>query len=127
MPESEAIFAEESYAIRGACFEVYRAFGCGYSEAIYQESLEIELGMRNVPFEAQCRIGMEYKGQSLRSAFQPDLVCYGKLIVELKAVRELGDEHRSQMLNYLKVTGHRLGLLVNFGHFPGVQIERMVR
>jgi GxxExxY protein len=70
---------------------------------------------------------LPYKGRNLRSEFQPDFICFNPVIVELKAVKELGDEHRSQLHNYLKATGHRLGQLVNFGHHPGVEIERIIR
>jgi len=122
----ELLFKEESFALRGACFEVYREKGCGFLEPVYQECLEIELGMGDIPFRAQHSLTLEYKGRPLSHKYVPDLICYEAIIVELKAVTELTDDHRAQVQNYLKATGHRLGFLVNFGHYPGVQIERIV-
>lgn len=124
---SELIYREESYRIQGACFEVYKEKGSGYVEPVYQECMELELGFQGVPFEPPRRLTLTYKGCPLTQGYVPDLVCFDKIIVELKAVRELTDEHRAQVHNYLKATGYRLGLLVNFGHFPQVQIERIVR
>ncbi len=120
------IFKEESYAIMGACFEVYKEKGCGFLEQVYQECLEIELEMRGITFVPQQELSINYKGRPLKSKYVPDLLCYGKIIVELKAVKELCDEHRAQVHNYLKATGHRLGLLINFGHYPKVEYERIV-
>ena len=122
----ELIYKEESYRIVGACFEVYREKGCGFLEAVYQECLEIELEMRGILFVPKQELSLSYKGRPLKSKYVPDLLCYGKIIVELKAVKELADEHRAQVHNYLKATGHRLGLLVNFGHYPKVEYERIV-
>lgn len=120
------IFKDESYAIQGAVFEVYREMGCGFLEAVYQECLEKELGERGVPFLAQQEHILRYKGEVLKQSYRPDLVCYEKIIVELKALRELTGEHRSQVLNYLKATGLRLGLLVNFGSNQKAVVERIV-
>lgn len=119
-------FEEESYKIRGAVFEVYRELGCGFLEAVYQECLEGEFEKAGVIFASQQELVMMYKGKPLKQTFKPDIVCFGKIIVELKAVKELCDEHRAQIHNYLKVSGFELGLLVNFGHYPKVQIERVV-
>lgn len=121
------IFKEESYAIQGAIFEVYREMGCGFLESVYQECLEKELRKRGIPFEAQKELQLFYKGESLRQIFKPDLICYGKIIIELKAVKELAPEHAAQVLNYLKATGMTLGLLVNFGSHPKVTIKRFAR
>jgi GxxExxY protein len=121
------IYEEESFAIRGACFEVYKEKGCGFLESVYQECLEIEFEMRGILFVPKPKLQLEYKGRLLRSEFQPDLICHGKIVVELKAVSALADEHRAQVHNYLKATGHKLGFLVNFGHYPGVEIERIAR
>lgn len=122
----EIIYREESYRIQGACFEVYREKGSGYVEPVYQECLELELGLQGIPFDPQRRLALTYKGYPLTQGYIPDLVCFDKIIVELKAVRELTDEHRAQVYNYLKATGCRLGLLVNFGHYPKAEIERIV-
>jgi GxxExxY protein len=124
---AELIYPEETYAIRGACFEVYKEKGCGFVEAVYQECLEIEFQLNGILFLPQPRLELEYKGRKLRNEFQPDFICFGKIVVELKAVSMLIDEHRAQVHNYLKAAGHRLALLVNFGHYPGVEIERIVR
>ena len=106
---------------------MYKEKGCGFLEAVYQECLEIELRLCNVPFVSQPKLKLEYKGRKLDSTYQPGLICFGKIIVELKAVSELTDQHRAQVHNYLKATGMRLGLLINFAHHPKTQIERIIR
>lgn len=126
MENKKLLYNEETFAIRGACFEVYKEKSNGFLEAVYQECLEFELEQSGVPFVSRPRLEMEYKGRKLKSTFEPDLICHSKIIVELKAVSELVDEHRAQIHNYLRATKFRLGLLVNFGHFPGVEIERIV-
>jgi len=123
----EIIHKEESYRIIGACFEVYNEKGCGFTEPIYQECLELELGLQTIPFQAQAPLPLSYKGRPLRQRFQPDFMCFGSVIVEIKAVSALTDEHRSQVLNYLNATGFRLGLLVNFGAHGELEWERIVR
>lgn len=122
----ELVYRDEVYQIVGACFEVYNEKGCGFVEAVYQECFEIELALRDIPFQAQPELQLEYKKRVLSQKYRPDVVCYGKMIVELKAVSELVDEHRAQVLNYLNATGHRVGLLVNFGHHPKLEWERFV-
>ena len=121
------LLKEESYAIRGAIFEVYREIGCGFLEAVYQECLGKELCKQNIPFVSQPELELFYKQEKLKQTYKPDLICYGQIIVELKAVKELCDEHRAQLHNYLKATGLRLGFLVNFGHYPKATIERIVK
>jgi GxxExxY protein len=121
------LFEAETYAIRGACFEVYKDKGSGFVEAVYHECLAIEFELQSIPFVPQPRQQLEYKGRVLRCEFQPDFICYGKIVVELKALSALCDDHRAQVHNYLKATRHRVGLLMNFGHYPGVEIERIVR
>jgi len=122
----DMIYADESYRIMGSCFEVYKDKGCGFLEAVFQECLELELADQDIPFEAQPRLALSYKGCPLKQTYSPDLICFGKIIVELKAVSVLADEHRAQVHNYLKASDLRLGLLVNFGHHPKVQYERIV-
>ena len=124
---AEIIFKDESYQIMGACFEVYREMGCGFLEAVYQECLTLEFAGRRVPFRSQQELVLCYKGHRLVQKYVPDFVCYETIIVELKALKQLCDDHRAQVHNYLKATGYRLGLLVNFGHYPKVQYERIVR
>jgi len=116
----------ESYELMGACFEVYKDKGSGFLEAVYQECLEIELGARKVPFKSQPQLALAYKGRPLKTKYIPDFLCYEKIIVELKAVSALTDEHRAQVQNYLRAAKLRLGLLVNFGHYPKVEYERIV-
>ena len=120
------VYKEESYTIMGACFEVYKEKGCGFLEAVYQESMEIELGIQEIPFKAQQQLDLTYKGRRLQQKYIPDFLCYEKIILEIKAVSELNDMHRAQVHNYLKATGHKLGLLVNFNHYPKLQYERIV-
>jgi GxxExxY protein len=120
------LYADESYAIRGAVFAVYREMGCGFLEPVYQECLEKEFKYRDVPYIAQEELKLSYKGDLLLQKYKPDFVYYGKIIVELKAVREMSPKHQAQLLNYLKATGMKLGLLVNFGSHPDAEIKRRV-
>lgn len=96
-------------------------------EAVYQEALEMELRSRGIPFQAQAELHIHYKGEKLTKTFVPDFICFDKVIIELKAASDLIDEHRAQLHNYLKATGFRLGLLVNFGHYPKVESERIAK
>jgi GxxExxY protein len=120
------IYSDESYAIRGACMDVYAILGNGFLEAVYQECLEIEFKRRQIPYVAQKLLKLTYEGQLLRQTYKPDFVCYDKIIVEIKAISKLLDEHRAQGMNYLKATGFKLCLLVNFGHYPLTEIMRIV-
>ncbi len=120
------VHGEESYAIIGACFEVYKEKGCGFLEPVYQDCLEIELRLRKVPFIAQLALPLFYKGIPLKHSYVPDFICFDKIVLEIKAVSQLADEHRAQVFNYLKATNHKLGLLVNFSHFPNIEYERIV-
>jgi GxxExxY protein len=122
---NEIIYREEAYKIMGACFEVYKTMGCGFLEAVYQECLEIELADRGVPFVPKHQLELNYKERRLKQRYEPDFICYDKIILEIKAVSTLSDEHRAQVQNYLRATGYRLGLLVNFGHHPLVESERI--
>ncbi len=120
------LFRDESYAIQGAVYEVYRELGSGFLEAVYQECLALEFRQRDIPYEAQKELTLEYKGEVLQQTYRADFLCFGQIVVEIKAVKDLGPEHRAQVLNYLKATGLRLGLLVNFSHHPKVQVVRLV-
>jgi GxxExxY protein len=119
-------FKEETHSILGACFEVYNELGCGFLEQVYQESLELELIDRNIPFEAQKTLHVSYKGRVLAKTYVADFVCFDRVIVEIKAVSQLLGEHRAQVLNYLHATSLDVALLVNFGHFPKLEYERFV-
>lgn len=120
------LFEEETFAIRGAVFEVYRELGCGFLEAVYQECLEKELKAKGIPFLSQPELTLNYKGQRLQQTYKPDLICYDQIILELKAVKDISPEHKAQVINYLKATNLKLGLLINFGSHPKAQIERFV-
>jgi len=123
---NKLIHKEETYKILGACFEVYKEKGCGFLEAVYQESLEIEFELQGIPANALVQIPLTYKGRKLKKTYEADFICFEKVLVELKAVSVLTDEHRAQTQNYLHATGLRVGLLVNFGHYPKVEHERFV-
>lgn len=120
------IYSNESYAINGAAMDVYNNLGHGFLEAVYQEALELEFRKRNIPFEREKELSITYKGEVLKQKYKADFVCYGKIIVELKAVSELDDIHRSQVHNYLHATGYHLGMLINFGYPDGLERERIV-
>lgn len=128
MPYSSSsfLYKEESFILRGAIFDVYNHVGCGFLEGVYQECLSKEFKLRGIPFIAQAELQIVYKGEVLEQTYRPDFICYGKIIVELKALQELGNEHRAQLLNYLRASNLRLGLLVNFGTTSRVTIERIV-
>ena len=119
------LYDNESYAIMGACFEVYKEKGCRFVEPVYQECLEIEFKLQGILCIAQKPLRLEYKGTPLRCSYEPDFVCYDRIVVELKAVKDLIDEHRAQVQNYLRATGLQLALLANFGHYPKMEIERI--
>lgn len=120
-------YKEETYKINGAAMRVYNTLGHGFLEAVYQEALEIEFKKQEIPYEREKEIVITYDGIELRHTYRADLVCYGKIIVELKAVSKLDDAHRSQLYNYLCATGYKVGLLYNFGHYDGLEIERKVK
>lgn len=117
---------EQSYAINGAVMHVYNVLGYGFLEAVYQEALEMEFIKRGIPYEREKELKIYYDGKEMRQTYRADFVCYGNVIVELKAVAHLDDVHRSQIYNYLKATGYKLGLLFNFGHYNGLEWERKV-
>ena len=120
------IYKEESYKIIGAAFEVYNCLGHGFLEAVYQEALELEFQKRGIPYDREKELKITYNGVELKQTYKADFVCYGKIIVELKAVSALDDAHRSQVYNYLHATGFKLGLLLNFGYSEGLEHERQV-
>ena len=122
---SELIYPEESYAVIGACFDVYNDKGCGFLEPIYHDCVEIELGLRKIPFVHEPSLALTYKGVPLRHTYSPDFTCFQKIVLELKACEQIADEHVAQVLNYLNATGYRLGLLVNFGHYPRLEYRRV--
>jgi GxxExxY protein len=122
----DLVYKDESYAIMGACFEVYKQIGAGFLEPVYQECLALELALRGIPFVAKQWLQISYKGQPLEQRYQVDFLIYGLIVLELKAVSSLADTHRAQLHNYLRATDLRLGLLVNFGGSPKLEYERIV-
>ena len=121
----EILYKNESYKLIGACMEVFNELGCGYLEAVYQESLEIEFQLQNIPYTKEHELAISYKGTPLNKKYSADFICYDAIIVELKALNKLLPEHESQVLNYLKATGYKLGLLVNFGE-SSLKYKRLV-
>ncbi len=119
------IFKDETYAIRGAIYEVYKTLGGGYLEEVYQNALEEEFALRHIPFAAKKMLNVTYKGRDC-GVYVPDFLCYGMIIVEIKAVEALHEKHSAQLMNYMKATGCKLGLLVNFCAYPNVDIRRRV-
>jgi GxxExxY protein len=122
----ELIYKAESYAIIGACFAVYKDKGCGFLEPVYHECLEIELESQGIPFLSKPPQTLQYRGRTLLQTFAPDFLCYDKIILEIKAASALIDEYRAQVLNYLSARGCQLALLVNFGHYPRLEYERLL-
>ena len=119
--------SNESYAINGAAMQVYNVLGHGFLESVYQGSLANEFTKRGIPYQREKELKIYYDGKELQQTYRADFVCYDDIIVEIKAVSELDGSHRSQVYNYLKATGFKLGLLINFGHYNGIQIERKVK
>ena len=114
---SKLILPDESYRIMGSCFEVYKRMGCGF--------LEIEFEIQGIPFQTQPKRELTYREKKLKTYFVPDFICFDQIIVELKAVSKIIDDHRAQVINYLNATQLPLGLVVNFGHHPKVEYERI--
>ena len=128
-PEGEGtdlLLSEETFRIRGAVFEVSNVVGPGFLEAVYQECLAIEFNARAIPFRATPNLKLAYKGVALKQTYSPDFICFDAIIVELKAGRDIAPEHRAQVFNYLKATGLRVGLLVNFARAGRADVERFV-
>lgn len=123
----EIVYKEESYRIMGACFEVYNQMGSGFVEPVYQECLCLEFADQRIPNAPKVKLDLRYKERPLEQKYEPDFICFDSIILELKAVKELMDQHRAQVHNYLKATGYKLGLLVNFGNHPKLEWERIVR
>ena len=119
------IYKAESYKIIGACIEVHKELGPGFLEAVYQEALEIEFERNHIPYEREKELEIVYKGEKLSKKYYADFVCFDKIIVELKALSTLTTEHYAQVLNYLKATGFKLGILINFGA-KSLEYRRMI-
>ena len=120
------LYATESYKITGALFEVHKVLGPGLLEKVYQEALEKEFKLQGIPYEREKAFSINYKGEELEQKYIADFVCYDKIILELKAVDDILPAHKAQVINYLAITGYKLGLLVNFNS-EIVKPERIVR
>ena len=120
------LYPKESYKITGAIYEVHKVLGPGLLEKVYQEALEKEFKLQGIPFEREKSFTIFYKGEELEQKYIADFVCYDSIVVELKAVDELLPIHTAQIINYLAITGYKLGLLVNFNDTK-VSTERIVR
>ena len=108
-------YAQESYDIIGAAMKVHSVLGPGFNEKVYQDALELEFRERQIPYKREYELHASYKGIVLNSTYKPDFICYDKIIVEMKSIKELDDVSRSQAINYAKVAGFKLALLLNFG------------
>ena len=117
---------QEGYDLMGAAFEVYNVLGYGMAEEIYQQSLEIELGMRKIPFLSKTELGVFYKDRKLTTVYRPDLLAFKEIVVELKAVTTLVSEHEAQLFNYMRVSKKKVGYLINFGTPNELQWKRFV-
>ena len=123
---SELFLRDEVYQIIGAAIEVHQELGPGFLEAVYQEALQFELCLRAIPFESQKPLTVAYKGRAISKCYIADLICYGQIIVELKAMAQLSVKEHAQVLNYLKATGLRVGLLINFGSHGKLEWKRLI-
>ena len=124
---TEIIYKKESYAIIGASFELYNEKGCGFLEPVCHECLAIEFEPQGIPAISKPSLTLRYRDRMLRQTYEPDFICFGKIVLELKTVSALADEHRAQVLNYLHATGFDPGLLANFGHYPQLEYQRIAK
>jgi GxxExxY protein len=123
---SELLLKDEVYRIVGCAIEVHRVLGNGFLEAVYQEALEHELRQDEIPFRSQAELSIAYKDTRLRKTYCADLVCFDSIIVELKSMKTIGAIEEAQLINYLKATGLRVGLLLNFGMSGRLDWKRFV-
>lgn len=117
---------QEGYDLMGAAFEVYNQLGYGMAEEVYQQSLEIELALREIPFATKQCLTAYYKGQRLETGYQPDVIVFDHVVVELKAVKELASEHEAQLFNYMRISRIPIGYLINFGKKGGLEWKRFI-
>ena len=116
----------EGYQLMGAAFEVYNELGSGMAEEIYQQSLEIELSLREIAWVSKQELSVFYKGNELTAKYRPDLRVFGQIVVELKAVAELCSEHEAQLFNYMRIARQPVGYLINFGHKGELEWRRFI-
>ena len=120
------LYRDEVYEIVGAAIEVHKEMGNGFLEPVYQESLQIELALQEINFAPQQRLKIFYKNIELKKEYIPDFICFDKIIVEIKALDSLTGVETSQILNYLKATKMRVGLLINFGSIGKLEWKRFI-
>jgi GxxExxY protein len=120
------MFQDEGYRLMGAAFEVYNELGYGMAEEVYQQSLEIELGVRDIPFVTKQEIRLYNKGRPLLTYYVPDLFVFGGIVTELKAVTELTSDHEAQLFNYMRISRQPVGYLINFGYKNELQWKRFI-
>ena len=120
------MFKKEGYDLMGAAFEVYNQLGYGMAEEIYQQSLEIELGLRGIPFQPKAELIVYYKDRQLETRYKPDLLVFGAIVVELKAVAELISDHEAQLFNYMRIARQPVGYLINFGRKGELEWKRFI-
>ena len=121
----DELFKDEAYAIIGAAFEVHKELSNGFLEPVYQQALAKEFRLKDIPFEKEALINIYYKGEKLDKCYKADFICYNDIVIELKALSDLSSEHESQLINYLKATRKKLGILINFGK-PSLQYKRII-
>lgn len=119
------LFPDESYRVMGACFEVHNTMGSGFLEDVYHECLAIEFGQTAIPFISKPELTLTYRGRELRQTYRPDFICFGCILIEIKAAAVLADAHRAQVINYLNATRFQLGILVNFAAHPKLEYQRI--
>jgi GxxExxY protein len=120
------MFKEEGYKLMGAAFEVYNQLGYGMAEEIYQQSLEVELGLRAIPFVSKGELAVFYKGHQLQTKYKPDFFVFAGIVVEIKAVSELVSEHEAQLFNYMRISRQQVGYLINFGRKGDLEWKRLI-
>jgi len=126
MVKETGMFKAEGYKLMGAAFEVYNELGYGMAEEVYQQSLEIELSLRDIPYRSKHELGMSYKGRQLNVRYKPDLFVYEGIVVELKAVTQLTPEHEAQLFNYMRIASQPVGYLINFGQKRALEWKRFI-
>ena len=126
MKEQNQPFAEEGYALMAAAFEVHNVLGGGLLEEVYQEGLEIELEFRDILFQSKAELKVFYKDRVLKKTYIPDLLVFDRLVVELKSAKALAPENEAQLLNYMRITRHPVGYLINFGSIGKLQWKRFL-
>ena len=121
-----SVLQDEGYRLMGAAFEVYNLLGYGMAEEVYQQCLEIELGLRAIPYKAKPELIVVYKGQQLETTYRPDLIVFDSIIVELKAAAKVVAEHEAQLFNYMRIAKRPVGYLLNFGYKGQLEWKRYI-